>query len=559
MLLLVLGAFFPSNANAQSRCDQTRQRIYQITSTEAARISDSLRMVLDLAVFSRECEGEVSVERETWLLTAEVFALEGLEQYEEARLLIDRFFDAFFDEASSYYRARFFNWRLYLNMLLGDGVGMVVDYLEAEQYAGELDVVNQAHLHLNGAYAYREIKEYEDALKLVDKAKALLGQPATYEDSLALARALRDGAETQLRLGTQLQEAKEDLQDAARRYVSLGDTAQVATTKTLLGETYAAEGDTSFALVEMAAGVLLARQAGSVRNEIAALYRQGQLVRESGDLDAAEQSLMAALNVSETVQEFSSRVLYELAQLYEEKRDYKKATRYYQTIVDAPRPSHTFAAEVEAVRKAREGRNRVLLLRAERRMRRTLYGSAAILFLLLGLAGMGYVFRTRKLQENIARQEEEIARQEALLDQLEKAVVLPERLHTGLTLEQLEQCFHEIVKPKRKSLTLARRLARLFATLFDPDLVLPYLNDPYLAPQVEMDDIADNTALFLCVALVEKIVDGHVFRNDPANSLGSYLRGEFKRQGWPWPKNPLAWKLYFIRYHAKKLFKQMGS
>ncbi|MCH8855920.1 MAG: hypothetical protein IIA03_06710, partial [Proteobacteria bacterium] len=177
------------------------------------------------------------------------------------------------------------------------------------------------------------------------------------------------------------------MQDAARRYVSLGDTAQVATTKTLLGETYAAEGDTSFALVEMAAGVLLARQAGSVRNEIAALYRQGQLVRESGDLDAAEQSLMAALNVSETVQEFSSRVLYELAQLYEEKRDYKKATRYYQTIVDAPRPSHTFAAEVEAVRKAREGRNRVLLLRAERRMRRTLYGSAAILFLLLGLAG----------------------------------------------------------------------------------------------------------------------------------------------------------------------------
>ena len=44
MLLLVLGAFFPSNASAQSRCDQTRQRIYQITSTEAAQVSDSLRM-----------------------------------------------------------------------------------------------------------------------------------------------------------------------------------------------------------------------------------------------------------------------------------------------------------------------------------------------------------------------------------------------------------------------------------------------------------------------------------------------------------------------------------
>ena len=122
------------------------------------------------------------------------------------------------------------------------------------------------------------------------------------------------------------------------------------------------------------------------------------------------------------------------------------------------------------------------------------------------------------------------------------------------TLEQLEQRFHEIVDPKRKSLTLGRRLARLFATLFDPDLVLPYLDDPYLVPQVEMDDMADNTALFLCVAMMEEAIDGQVFRNDPANSLGSYLRGEFRKQDWPWPKNPLAWKLHFMRYHAKKLF-----
>lgn len=554
MGLMALGAFFPANAGAQTPCEEAKQRIYSITEMEAQHVPDSLQTVLDLAAFVRECQQERSLELELWLLINETFALDGLQRYDEASAFVARFFETFFDEASDYYRARFYNWRLHLNTFFGDGIGMVADYIEAKPYADSLDATRRAHLHLNGAYAYREIKEYEDALELVDKAKALIGEPQTFEDRVALARAIQSGAETQLRLGTQLQEAKEDLQDAARRYVSLGDTAQVATTKTLLGETYAAEGDTSFALVEMAAGVLLARQARAARSEIYALYRQGQLVRKSGDLDAAEQSLMEALNVSETVQEFSSRLLYELAQLYEEQRDYKKATRYYQIVVDAPRPSHTFAAELEAVQKAREGRNRVLLLRAERRTRRTLYGSAAILFLLLGLGGMGYVFRTRKLHENIARQEEEIARQEALLDQLEKAVVLPERLHTGLTLEQLEQRFHEIVDPKRKSLMLGRRLARLFATLFDPDLVLPYLNDPYLAPQVEMDDMADNTALFLCVALVEKIVDGHVFRNDPANSLGSYLRGEFKRQGWPWPKNPLAWKLYFMRYHAKKLF-----
>ncbi len=552
MLLLALGLFLAGSANAQSQCGAAKQRIYHITETEAQHVPDSLQALLDLAAFVRECEEEVSIELELWLLNNEVFALDGLQRYDEASAFVARFFDAFFDEASDYYRARFYNWRLYLNILFGNGVGMVVDYIEAKPYADSLDATRRAHLHLNGAYAYREIKEYEDALELVDKAKTLIGEPQTYEDSLALARAIQSGAETQLRLGTHLQQTKEDLQAAASLYATLGDTAQEATTKTLLGETYAAEGDTSFALVEMAAGVLLARQAGAARSEIYARYRHGQLLRESGDLDAAEQSLMEAMNASETVKEFSFRLLHELAQLYEQRRNYKKATRYYQTVVDAPRPSRSFAAELEAVQKAREGRNRVLLLRAERRTQSTLYGSAAVLLLLLGLGGMGYVRHARKLRANIARQEEEIARQEALLGQLEKAVIIPERLHTGLTLEHLEQRFHEIVAAETK--TLGRRLARLFATLFDPDLVLPHLDDPYLIPQVEMDNMADNTALFLCVAMVEETVDGQVFRNNPANSLATYLRGEFKKQGWPWPKNPLAWKLFFMRYHAKKLF-----
>ena len=551
MLLLALGLFLASSASAQSPCNAAMQHIYRITETEAQHVSDSLQALLDLATFVRECEEEISVELELWLLNNEVFALDGLERYDEASTLVDQFFNTFFERAPDYYRARFYNWRLHLNTFFGNGVGMVADYIEAKQYADSLDATRRAHLHLNGAYAYREIKEYENALELIDKATALIGEPQTYEDSVALARAVQSGAETQLRLGTHLQEVKEDLQAAASLYATLGNTAQEAITKTLLGETYAAEGDTSFALVEVAAGVLLARQAEAVRSEIYALYRQGQLLRQAGDLGAAKQSLTEALNASGTVKEFSFRLLYELAQLHEQRRNYEKATRYYQTVVDAPRSSRTFAAELEAVQKAREGRNRILLLRAERRTQYTLSGSAAVLLLLLGFGSVGYVLHTRKLRENIARQEKAIARQEILLGQLEKAVIIPERLHTGLTLEQLEQHFHQTVVAKTK--TLGRRLARLFATLFDPNLVLPYLDDPYLIPQVELDNMADNTALFNCVATIEMIVDGETFKGDPANSVASYLRGEFKRQGWPWPKNPLAWKLYFVRYHVKKL------
>ena len=188
MPLLVLGAFFPVYADAQSSCHPIRQRMYQITSTQAAQVPDSLHMVLNLAVLFRECEPEVPVDIEVWLLNNEVFALEGLERYEEAQGLIDRFFEAFFDEAPGYYRARFYNWRLYFNILFGNGIGMVADYIEAKQYADSLDATRRAHLHLNGAYAYREIKEYEDALELVDQARALLSEPQTYEDSVALAQ-----------------------------------------------------------------------------------------------------------------------------------------------------------------------------------------------------------------------------------------------------------------------------------------------------------------------------------------------------------------------------------
>ena len=60
IVLLTLFCLKPGSTYAQqNRCDQTRQRIYQITSTEAAQLPDSLRTVLDLTAFVRECEGEI--------------------------------------------------------------------------------------------------------------------------------------------------------------------------------------------------------------------------------------------------------------------------------------------------------------------------------------------------------------------------------------------------------------------------------------------------------------------------------------------------------------------
>ena len=105
--------------------------------------------------------------------------------------------------------------------------------------------------------------------------------------------------------------------------------------------------------------------------------------------------------------------------------------------------------------------------------------------------------------------------------QLQRVQILPETLPTGETLAGLAQRLQHAVG----SDLLGRRLAWLYAVLFDPDLIRSYIKDSYLARQVETRNIENNTALFLCIAVIEEAVEGRAFRNDPANTVGAYLRG----------------------------------
>ncbi len=519
-------------------CDQIRQRIFRITSTEAVQIPDSLRMILELTASVRGCEGDDRpAEREAWLLNNEVFALEGLEQYDGAFGIVDRFFSTYFDEASNYYRACFYLWRLHLSALSGTGVSMVKDYAETQKYAPALDRINLAWLHINGAYAYRNIREYETAFALTQEAKALLPNPQTYEDSVALARAMHMEAEVQFLRLMNLSQAIEDLRVAATLYGTLGDTSQVAAITTLLGQTYAAEGDTSLALSEMETSVLLARKSGSVRNETYALFRQGQLLRRWGDLETAKQVLKQALDESEIVQEFLLRIAYELALLYEEWDELDRAASYYQAVIDAPRP-RDFMAALEAERKQQEAQIRLLLIESHRHQTRFYFALSGLLMVLVG-GGVFFLFLKRRRSP-----------EPSLVEKKSNGVFIPRKMPTGLSLEALEQRFVQAID----ALKLGRRLAWVYAVLLDTALILPFIHDEYLARQVEAYDVENNTALFQCVASVEEARTGESFSGRAENTLASYLRGEFERRGWDWPKNPLAWKLFFTKYHVDTLF-----
>ena len=544
-ILLILCWLPVGNAYAQPYCEQAKERIYRITETQAQQVPDSLQTVLDLIVFIRDCERDMSRALELWLLNNEVFTLDKLERYEEAMASVDRFFDSNFGEASDYYRARFFLWRLHLSALSGNSAGMAGDYAEAQKYAAALDRTNLAWFHINGAYAYRGIRDYEAALGFARKAKALVSRPQTYEDSVALARTVHIEAEIRFLRRTGLAQVTEDLRAAVVLYETLGDTAQIATVTTLLGETYAANGDTSRALAEMEAGVQLARKSGSARSEVYALFRHGQLLRRWGDLEAAEQRLMQALDASERVQEFTLRIAYELACVYEKRDHLDRATQYYQVVIDAPKPSD-FVAALEAEIKQQKAQSRLLLIE-NGRSRTYFHFTLSALFIVLTGGAVLFVLLWRSVAQPPSRPSGL-----AIAQQKSNGDFVPRKMPTGLTLDELERRFQEAVDLKK----LGSRLAWIYAVLLDVELILHYITDEYLAQKVAAYNIGHNAELFKCVAAIEEARTGEPFTGHAENTLATYLRTEFGKRGWPYPKHQVVWKQHFMKHHVEMLFER---
>lgn len=536
IVLLILGASFSDPAIAQD-CHPAKQRIYRITETEARQVPDSLQTLLDLVAFVRDCENEISLDLELWLLINEVLAFDGLERYEEASLLVTHFFEVYFDEASDLYRARFYLWRLHMNALSGTIVEMITDYAEAQQYAHALDTTRRAGLYLDGAYAYREINQHETTLALTQKALDLIGTPQSYDERNITARALLSAGEAHLWLGTQLSQAKEKLRLSARLYGALGDTAKVTMATTVLGMVYAAEGDTSRALATMIEAAALAQQAGSTRSKTYTLYRQGQLLRQSRDFQAAQPVLLQAFEAATAHREFYLEIACELARLHEQRRQFDEAARYYRTVVEAPKPSG-FLAMLKARQQVEIARASLALIENERQRRR-LHLVLGGLLVLVALVGSGLVLLWRRPR-----------RLAAALESKSNGMFIPRRLPTGRTLDNLVAHFRKQVKVH----LLGLHLAYLFATLFEPELILPHLDDPWLIEHLEQDNLPSNAALFRCIAAAEEtLIEDQSFGKDPANTLRAYLSNQFKIQGWTWPTHPTEWKQHFVEHHIEHL------
>ena len=536
--MLVLAVLCPPSVRAQDPCVVAKDRIYRIADTPARQVPDSLQTLLDLVAFIRSCEPDIPQELHLWLLNNEVLALVSLGRFDETSARVEHFFATSFDQASDDYRARFYLWRMHLHALDGAHLASIIDYAEVQQYTHALDETTRSGLYLDGAYAYFGVHEHEAGLRLVEQAQRLLATPQTYEARLIATRALLLSGEARLRLRDSLDQVEAQFQEAARRYRVLGDTARAAVAMTLLGMTYATQGDTARAWAQMDSAAALAQRSGDARSRSYTRYRQGQLLRKARAYDQAEQVLSQALASTDSVGEFALNAAYELAMLYEEQRDLSRAARFYQRVVEAA-PPDSLAASLMSVRQVYEAQIRLLLIQSERRQTRLRLALAGAL-VLLGLVsgGLLYLWYRRTLSPPTP-----------VGEYLTGGGYIPQTIPTGLSLEQLRVRFQAAVKPA----LLGTRLTYLYAVLFEPDLVLDYIDDAYLRPQVEAGRIENNTALFRCTAAVEAILEDRTFKDDPANTLATYLRTWLRKRGWDWPKNPPEWKQHFIEHHAEIL------
>ena len=268
-----------------------------------------------------------------------------------------------------------------------------------------------------------------------------------------------------------------------------------------------------------------------------ALYRQGQVLRQWEQLAAAEASLLQAEEAAETMREFYVGIVYELALLYEQRHQFDAAARYYRAVVEAPKPSD-FLAALKTQRQADAAQIRLLLIASEQKQQR-LHLVLAGLLLLVALVGSGLVLLWRRPRRLVAA-----------LEARGNGLFIPGRLTTGRTLDNLVAHFRKQVKVQ----LLGLHLAYLFATLFEPELILPHLDDPWLIEHLEQDNLPSNAALFRCIAAAEEtLIEDQSFGKDPANTLRAYLSNQFKIQGWTWPTHPTEWKQYFVAHHIEHL------
>ena len=575
LMVVVLCPVAPASAqDGLSRCDTLLQTVIDLRSHDRATEPDILESRLNAAKDALSCiDGRGELPWLTWLPQQEIVALNGLQRYREAQDVVDEFFGAYATRADSADVARFYMWDLRFKHFDGKFSEALESYHQGLPYAHKLTDEYQKHYLLNAGSVHLAEGKFKEALTIYREVRQTFTRiPSPSDNTLfeLYGRTLLGEAEAGLDLvlyndqpGVDLERVIEQLSQAASIFTLTGSHARGAVANSALGLAHTLNRNPREGQLFLGLAFSLAERRLLHREEILILYCRALARFLEEEYDDALPDVDEALTLGQryNIAEFETRLRYLKGQVYGETGDFEKATEAYEAAFKATNQS-TYGRDKHLIQPGSESAFHVnKTIPSASPYLTYLFGSLGLLLALSLLAYLVGRAPRRRKTENRSRPAEPApshtspspalrapaARTEAAEtspspeESTPGAAPLSHRLRHGPARlrAEVEAAIHD-------NPLLRKRLVYVGRVVFEREAVAEAIDDPLLKGMLRAGRPPDNDMLFRCEGALEEL-DGEAFDNDPANTIGKYLRGEFKRRHIPWPRTPEAWRWLFER------------
>lgn len=542
LLFVPAGATLAFSSNPQ--CDWLIERVHQ--HQQQAASPEVHEQVLRLILLAQAClaEGSPDVPRQIWLLESEIYAYDALGRFEEARQRLNLFFDRYARQSDAPTRARMYASLFRVQSLLGDLMAASITFNEGRALLAQVGQPERFYMDLNAAGIYMKLEAFAMAHNLVTQVESQLDQVVgdSLRTRLAALVKVHRGAISLYEQAGELQPNRTivtdvaiSLFDAAETFERMGDKEYYTSTMADYAKALGLLGESRMALEMLDIAINQAKEHSIQHVWIYGLYRRGVEQFKRGEVGAAEKDLSEAIALMDEtgLREYELVALEALGSVYEAQEAMQQArVTYNRALAEAQQSQERDA--LLAARRAQAG----LIRTTFDTQTKDAFGWSdrawpALLAALVGLI-LGFNLRRRRP-----------------VDDGSPHVVPPlEAGHPSVpTLPQpiLPHLMRPPVPRTDPPSLFDRRLMYIYTVLIDPQAVLPHTDDPYIIGRIRNNDVQLRSVLYACAAILETAEEGTTFDNDPANTIGSYLRKWFKKFNLVYPAHVPGWIAFFSR------------
>ncbi len=523
-VLLLLGVVETSKANDCHWLDEEIRVKYGVENDSSTPAEELVQVRTELATLlglARQCHTLDTPEKLTWVTSYEIAILDKLGRETKAEAVTEWYFEhiaPFYEDPV--FRSEMYVRRFRFRAQRGDLVGASMAFQEGMHAHGQESQERQLSIQLDGSYVYIRMGAYKQALEVIAQVEAVNERSDLVRGRIAVQRAemLLHEAHDRIDLlnDNAAGEATRLLIQSIDFFKQAGDSLRIADSKATLAYILSRhEGSSEEVNRLLDESIDWADEAKQLNTLIYAWYRKGLVERIAGDFDEALFAFDKArnlINESERT-ELQIRVLEALGQTFAELARKEEAHQAFGTVIASASTSQDLLHQ-RALQRAELGI--VSLAESAVPVGFGKYAFLGIALFLLGLT-LGFNLRNKSLSSS-----ENMSIQTLSVPKLQPPV------------------------PRNDPPSLFdRRLMYIYTVLTEPERVLPHVEDPFLKERIEKKDIQLRSILYTLAAALETYKEGTVFENDPANTLGTYLRKWFKKNDWIYPADLHGWRAFF--------------